>query len=139
VCRAEPEELDEILALDLECVGGDWTPGEDAALFVVRDDAERVCAYASARPSVQYDRVVYLDRAGVAPVARGRGLQRRLIRARLAWARAQGATHAVTYTLPFNVVSSNNLIKTGFRMYDPKRPWAGRDGALYWIKSVAAP
>ena len=106
---------------------------------MVRDHDDRVCAYASVRPSMQYAHVVYFDRAGVAPLARGRGLQRRLIRARLGWARSEGATHAVTYTAPHNIKSSNNLIRCGFRMYSPRKPWAGVPGAsLYWLRRVAA-
>jgi len=103
---------------------------------VVRDLDQRVCAYASARPSVQYDRVTFFDRAGVARYARGRGLQRALIRARLRWAKAGGYTHAVTYTMGENLTSSNNLIATGWRLYRPRLAWAGRSGVLYWLRVV---
>ncbi len=135
VCRAEPEELDEIIELDRAVLPGcPWTPEPDAALFVVRDIDDRVCAYASACPSIRYNHVTYFDRAGVAPHARGRGLQRRLIRARLAWSRSRGNTHAITYTAAHNIVSANNLIRCGFRLYEPAKPWAGLAGSLYWMR-----
>jgi hypothetical protein len=67
-----------------------------------------------------------LSRCGVLPLARGLGLQRLLIRRRIAWARRQTGRRAV---LKHNHHSSNNLIRCGFRLYDGK--WIAAD-ALYW-------
>lgn len=132
VCLADPEELDEVAELDrLVLPGCPWKVEECDAVFVVRDVDDRVCAYATLRWSVRFDLVVFFDRAGVAPMARGRGLQRKLIRARLRWGAKHRATHAITYTSPENSQSSNNLIACGFRMYTPIKPWAGL-GNCYW-------
>ena len=86
------------------------------------------------------DRCVYLSRVGAIPEARGHGLQRRFIRARLRWAREQGAKGAYTYTVPFNVMSSNNLIREGFTLWRPSKAvrddWTGEPGALFWWRGL---
>ncbi|CAB4141022.1 NAT_SF domain containing protein [uncultured Caudovirales phage] len=75
-----------------------------------------------------------LYRAGVLPGARGHGLQRALIRVRLAAAKRAGGTVAVSSTY-FNNISANNLIREGFELYTPGHPW-GAKGTLYWRKQL---
>lgn len=75
------------------------------------------------------DGIVYLSRCGVLPEFRGRGLQRKLIRARVLAARFASV---YTYTVIGNVHSANNLIACGFRMFAPDDPYAGRISAIYW-------
>ena len=86
--------------------------------------------FAGLHASVQWERTGYLARAGVHPDARGRGLQRRLIRARIAKARRLGWHWLITDTVA-NPTSSNNLIACGFRAYEPSKPWASK-AAAYW-------
>ena len=62
----------------------------------------------------------------VAGHARGKGIQRALIRARIAYAEAHGASLIATYTGANNLTSANNLIKCGF-VY-----WGAENGWLYW-------
>lgn len=81
------------------------------------------------------DQCAYLTRAGVTPSARGHGLQRRLIRARVRWAREQGARGVYTYTSREGIYSANNLIREGFTLWTPARPW-GLAGALYWWREL---
>ena len=97
-------------------------------------DEDRPGAYAGAR-LVPGTKFVFMSRAGVLPEARGGGLQKRLLRLRLRWAKAQGATAAITYTHPHNVISANNLITCGFRMYTPEWAWVGKE-FLYWRKEL---
>lgn len=78
--------------------------------------------------------LAFMVRAGVIPVARGLGLQRRMIYTRLRWAKAQGFTNVCTYTVPDNTPSANNLIRCGFRLYDPPERWAGP--MLYWHREI---
>lgn len=80
--------------------------------------------------SVRWSDCVYLHCAGVAERANGHHLQRRLIRARLRWAKAAGYAYAHTYTFVDNPASSRSLIACGFKPYWPSRPWAGR--VCYW-------
>lgn len=78
----------------------------------------------------------YLARAGVVGAARGQGLQKRFIRARVAWAKKQGALGCYTYTIA-NPASANSLISCGFRAFEPLYRWGG-NSAVYWLKSFAA-
>lgn len=78
----------------------------------------------------------YLCRAGVLARYRGRGLQKQLIRRRLAYARAQGWPTVVTDT-HLNVASANSLIACGFRLFNPERKWAF-ETSLYWKKDTTA-
>lgn len=76
----------------------------------------------------------YLSRCGVRSGSRGKGVQRRLIRARLAYARRAGAVVALSDTSN-NPPSANSLIAEGFRVHDPAYRWA-LDSSTYWIKTL---
>lgn len=76
---------------------------------------------------------VFLARCGIIPMYRGVSLQRRLIRVRLSWARAQRAKRAITYTAYDNVASTRNLQKEGFLYYLPVSNYSGMKDALYWM------
>lgn len=88
-------------------------------------------AFAGLMPSRQYHGVGYFKRAGVDPEHRGNGLQIRLMRVRITKARKLGYSHIVSECTetPF---SANNFIKAGFKVYDPKFPWAFKN-SIYWI------
>jgi GNAT superfamily N-acetyltransferase len=75
--------------------------------------------------------VGFLRRAGVLPRHRGRGLHDRMIAARLRWAKRRGLAAVVTYTMPHNAESANNLMDHGFRLADPPVAYVG-GGVLYW-------
>jgi ribosomal protein S18 acetylase RimI-like enzyme len=64
----------------------------------------------------------FLCRAGVLPAWRGQGVQRELIRRRVAQARRLGLSELVTYTAPENYASLNNLIACGFRFTSQPAP-----------------
>lgn len=108
-------------------------PFEDAYWWIAEEDGQCV-AFAGYAPSQQWANTIYLCRAGVIPVARGQGLQKKLIRARLQHAKRHGAEWAVTDTRR-NPASANSLIACGFRMYTPQHPWGFTD-ACYWRKSL---
>jgi GNAT superfamily N-acetyltransferase len=73
----------------------------------------------------------YFERCGVLEKYRGQRIQARLIRARLNWAKKQGAVGAYTYTIPDRAHSGNNLIRAGFTLYRPESLWAGVS-CCYW-------
>lgn len=77
-------------------------------------------------------RHAFLSRCGVVHAARGHGLQRRLIRARVQRARAMGCIRCYTYTVLDNVSSANNLIACGFQLYNSPSQYAGK--SLYFQK-----
>ncbi len=99
--------------------------------WIVYHGSEPV-AFAGIVPSATTTDGGYLVRSGVLEGHRGHGLQRRLLRVREAFARRVGWRRTLTDTTD-NPASSNNLIRAGYRMFDPDTPW-GPDGACYWQK-----
>jgi len=91
--------------------------------------------YCGLSPSSQYRDSVYLCRAGVLPTERGKGLQRHYIHVRCSHARVRGYKYVLTDCTPDNIASCNNLIRSGFLLYNPSRPWA-LSRSLYWYKSL---
>lgn len=100
--------------------------GDHHTFWVVRDSSYDPVGFASAvhRPDLGY---VFLSRAGVDASARGAGMQKRLIRVRIAWAKKRGVRRIITYTSPKNYPSICSLLSTGFRFYTPKVPYVGKD------------
>jgi len=123
-----------IKPLDAICFPADARPRVAASQWWIGWVDKEPAAYAGLR--LLPGGLAFLSRAGVLPPARGKGLQRRLIRVRLAAARRAGLETAFTYTVADNVPSMNNLIAEGFRTYEPEWAWAGRSGVIYWIRSV---
>jgi GNAT superfamily N-acetyltransferase len=93
------------------------------------DDGEPI-AFAGLVPSTRWADTGYLCRAGVVKSARGQGLQKKLIRLRIKQAYTNGWKWVITDTYQ-NPASSNSLIATGFKLFEPSNPW-GANGTLYW-------
>lgn len=91
-------------------------------------------AFCGMHPSYSWLNTGYLYRVGVLPQHRGRGLQQRLIAVREAHARKLGWTHTVTDTNE-NTPSANSLIRRGYVLYEPAKPY-GLETALYWKKKL---
>ena len=85
-------------------------------------------------PSTHVRNAGYFCRVGVLQHHWGRRLQLRLMRAVEGRARRNGWTCVVSDTTR-NIVSANNFIRAGYRMYGPPHPWAFPD-TLYWRKSL---
>ena len=67
----------------------------------------------------------FLSLAGVLAEHRGRGIQKRLIQARLRYAKKWKVHQVVTYTVVNNPESMRSLIRCGMLPYTPKTKWAG--------------
>lgn len=87
-------------------------------------------AFCCVSPSQQRPDGCYLGRSGVIPAYRGNGLQRRMIRLRVRWAKRNGYRVVVTDTTD-NIPSANNLMACGFKLYMPRIVY-GNPRALYW-------
>lgn len=107
---------------------------EGTTWWLVYDEDKVPVAFAGVR-YMPIDNYFYLCRAGVIPRARGKGLQRRLIRVRLAFAKKRGAAGVYTMTSVDNPASSNNLIRCGFELFIPSYEWGGT-GMIYWWKDL---
>lgn len=119
-----------------ECLPGDrpYRPRPEDVWFVAYDDDQPV-AFAGARPTEGDPTSWFLCRSGVIESARGHGLQKRLIRARLRAIQAAGGNIAYTYTAIDNPASANSLIAEGFRAYVPEWRWAG--DMNYWRRNAS--
>lgn len=128
------DDKDLLDELDRECFPDDAVCDKDGYWWIAYD-GQRPIAFAGMNPSVQWTHCGYLCRAGVVPAYRGRGLQRRLIQVRERKARKLGWEWVVTYTVPDNYASANNLIRCGYTLYAPAYPW-GSKTSLYWRKKL---
>ena len=69
--------------------------------------------------------ILFLSRAGIIWKARGKGLQKRLIRVRTNYARKNNFKQAITYTSVDNISSFLNLLRCKFMPYIPEYCYAG--------------
>lgn len=99
--------------------------------WVITDKAGFIIAYCGC---IYSESICIFNRAWVHKRYRGMGLQRKMISKRIQSAKGQ-CKKVITYTTPDNVISSNNLIKCGFKMYTPEYAYAGRN-MIYWIKEI---
>ena len=101
--------------------------------WVGRDGREPV-AFCGLVESTIGPGVGYLKRAGVLRSHRGRGLQRRMLSIRERRARRAGLSSVITDTTD-NVPSANNLIKAGYKLFNPVVRWSFQH-SLYWRKDL---
>lgn len=121
--------------LQLECLPEDALCEYKAGdLWWIAFNGDQPVGFAGIRP-LENVGLWYLCRAGVIPSARGQGLQKRLIRVRLAGAKAAGGVLAISDTEKGNCASSNSLIAAGFRTYTPQYQWA-LPTSIYWRKTL---
>lgn len=97
-------------------------------------DGDDAVAFAGMVPSTQWGDTGYLNRSGVLPAYRGKGLQKRLIRVRERKARSLGYNWLISDTRQ-NPPSANSLISCGYRTFKPSKPWSYAD-AIYWRRKV---
>lgn len=91
-------------------------------------------AFAGVIPSTHVLNAGYFCRVGVLGEHCGHGLQLRLMRTMAARARLNGWRSIISDTTD-NMHSANNFIRAGYRLFDPKTPWAWPN-TLYWVKDL---
>lgn len=121
VCR----DYDLIERLQLAIFDDEPLEPEDFLWWVGREK-QSLCAM-----EVLEDRTGYLLRAGVTQSYRGFGKHQEMINYRLSFARVYGIHTVIADTEARNVIAANNLIKCGFRAYNPDPLWNG-DTFNYW-------
>lgn len=120
--------------LQKKCLPNDKPMSTDNGFWwIAYNDVEAV-AFGGLMPSIRYIDTGYLCRAGVVKEHRGKGLQKRLIRVRLQFAKRMGWKYIITDSR--SPESGNSLISCGFKLYTPEQPWAYRD-SCYWRKSLS--
>jgi GNAT superfamily N-acetyltransferase len=130
----DPEVRKQLKALQKICLPYDEPFPVDDGYWWVATDGDEPVGFGGLIQSVRWADCGYLCRSGVVPYFRGKGIQKKLIRVRLAHAKAIGWNWVITDTTD-NPASSNSLIATGFRLFEPSKPWAFKH-SLYWRKRV---
>lgn len=120
--------------LQKECLPEDRLYFPEDGVWWLMDHGPLHVGFACATPSLQHAKGIYLSRSGILPAYRGKGLQKRLIRVRLNWAKRSGYTVAVSDTTD-NHPSANSLIACGFKLYTPPIAY-GYTRTLYWRKAL---
>ena len=111
-------------------------PKAKTGYWWVAFDGKTPAAFACLRPSIRSEHTGYLAMSGVLARWRGKGLQRKLIRKRVAYARQLGWHTVITDTMHGNAASMRSLIACGFRPYTPVVRWGDPDHAVYWTRST---
>jgi GNAT superfamily N-acetyltransferase len=133
VTKCDPEVV-RVMVGEVLCDESGETTWEEGAEYWAAYDGTDLIGFAGLKQSERWTDCVYFHTCGIVWGYRGKRLQRRLIRARLRWAKRNGFVWAHTYTLPSNPASSRSLIACGFRPYWPARPWAG--AVCYWFRKL---
>jgi len=97
-------------------------------------DGDKSVGFTGAKFEEEFN-TLFLARSGVFREYRGQGIQRRFIRVRENLARRREIPRIATYTSHDNIQSANNLIKCGYRIYQPPFLW-GCAGAIYFEKRI---
>lgn len=127
------DDISQILILHAKCFPGDDIEPADAH-WILWDEGKAVGFCSGA--CLQKENGSFLSRVGVVQGYQGKGLQRRLVRAYLAWSKKQGHKFSVTYTLFSNWKSIVNLLKCGYTFYAPACNWAG-EGVHYFYRELS--
>jgi len=126
-----PEIVDLLTLLQKTCLPHDKIyPLTKGYWYVAFSETGEAVGFGGIVPSSRWSDTMYMCRAGVTRAHQGQGLQKRLIRKRIKVARALGMNWVITDTNE-NPASANNLIATGFKMFEPSEPWSFKT-ALYW-------
>jgi GNAT superfamily N-acetyltransferase len=130
------DEIADVLAElhRLTFFGGASVPTFDQGHWWLAFHESAPVAFAGVIPSTHVRNAGYFCRVGVLQRHWGHCLQLRLMRAIEGRARRNGWSSVVSDTTG-NVVSANNFIRAGYRMYRPAFPWAFPD-TLYWYKRL---
>jgi len=128
----QPEVVQLLTLLQKACLPADvvYKITDKEYWYVAYTQDGEAAGFAGIVPSTRWSDTMYLCRAGVVLAHRGRGLQKKLIKARIRKAKALGMNWVITDTNQ-NPASANSLISTGFKVFDPSKPW-GLKTALYW-------
>jgi GNAT superfamily N-acetyltransferase len=107
-------------------------PQFDVGHWWIARRRNRPVAFAGVVPAIVTPDCGYFCRVGVIREHCGHGLQLRLMRVMELRAKRNGWRGVVSDTTD-NVVSANNFIRAGYRLFQPQYPW-GWSNTLYWHK-----
>jgi hypothetical protein len=109
-------------------------PEFDVGHWWIASRRQTPVGFAGIVPAVVMPGCGYFCRVGVVRAHCGQGLQLRLMRV-MEWRARRSGWHSVVSDTTRNVVSANNFIRAGYRLFEPKSPW-GWANTLYWRKTL---
>lgn len=101
--------------------------------WIIRNDLDQPAGFCIATDIGS--KILFLSRAGILKPFRGWGLHIKLIQVRERFAKTNGFDSIITYTTKDNYASFCNLIKRGFKLYDPDWEYAGSN-VFYFMKDL---
>lgn len=123
-----------ILRLQEETFPYDDKTSADEGFWWLAYDGKAIVAFVQMTHVESWPYTGYISRVGVLPSHRGKGLQKRLMRACERKAKQLGWTRMISTTYN-NPPSTNNFIALGYKTYEPNIRW-GADGTNYWVKEL---
>lgn len=123
IVKTEKEFL--VKCLHRKLFPGDHWPNDKLNAYWLVYDKSKPVGFAVCRPVRSDDGTVFLSRAAIFPKYEGRGIHKKLIKARLRWCKGKGYSKVITYCTWDNVKSLRNLLQCGLRPYMPSDLWAG--------------
>lgn len=131
------DNLQTVRVLQQICFGETYETTKDlnqTHLWLASEDGSPI-AFASLTEYPDQPDTAFLSLSGVIPSARGKGLQKKLIKKREALCKKLGKTRIISYASYDNIYSANNLIRCGYRLYQPEWEWAVKH-AYYFQKKI---
>jgi hypothetical protein len=123
-----PEHWAAVVDLDYECFKGEQPVHIDDALWYIAIEEGIPIGFAGLQVT---DNRGFLCKCGVAPEYRGGMVHKWLIAAREIRATTFNIKLMITHTHYQNLPSINNLISSGYKVYQPKKP---QPEFIYWKK-----
>ena len=131
---SKPKNIALLEYLQLEILPSDTPADTSIGYWWVAYDNNDPVAFCAMTHSGRWADTIYLSRAGVMEKNRGKGIQKKLIRVRERQAKKFGMNWLISDTYD-NPASSNSLIRCGFNLYTPSKPYAA-NGTLYFRKKL---
>lgn len=129
--KLDPDTVAKLNWLDSMTFFGEKNyPKPGSYWWIVYGDDGQAVGFAGLQPYT--DEIAFLCRAGVLKPYRFNGIHKRLIQVREAKARKLGFKYLVTYTSHSNVNSANNLVKRGYKLYEPAKRYGFADS--YYLR-----
>ncbi|MBU3577512.1 GNAT family N-acetyltransferase [Polynucleobacter sp. UK-Kesae-W10] len=131
----DPEIWAILERMQLQCLPGDIPQKpKEGYWWICYAETGIPIGFAGMVHSIRWEQTGYLSRSGILPAHQGKGLQKRLIKARVVKAKQLGWKWLLSDTSE-NPASANSLISCGFKMYEPRHVY-GLKTSLYWRKKI---
>ena len=129
-------KTEQLLRLDSICFPDDSPITVKDGWWWLLKDGPSIIGFAGLKIWRQIPTTGFLYRAGIIPRYQGCGLHKRLIKARIRFAKKLGMGRVATYTVSDNYPSMNALVSQGFRFWQPYRRLEGRE-MLYFLLDLS--